>query len=122
MSIEAYMTTSNVVDITLVDLPTAEMAQRTKDSLSYLDELWIVVEDSPTKTISWQSYIQNLKENLDIPIYLIFNSTYPFSASKLYSEHFSLSFLTEIPTMHGEVKKNTYEKFPLYYKEPTRVN
>lgn len=116
-TLELYMTTPNIVDVTLVDMPTGEMEVHTKDSLHYLDELWIVVDDAIQETIAWKSYIQELKETLGIPIQLVFNKTYEFSQDKRLSKEMDLPLLTSIPSLHEETMQNYYENKPLFFQE-----
>lgn len=114
-SIEAYMTTPNVVDLTLVDLPTGKMEQYTRDSLAYLSELWILLEDNPLKVMAWKDYILQLKEKLDIPIHLILNKSFSFSKVKIYTDHLNVPLLVQLPAIHEECQKNMHENTPLYY-------
>lgn len=116
-TLEMYLTTPNIVDITLVDLETGEMAPYTRDSLNYLDELWIVVDDTFQETLSWKSYIQNLKEQYSIPLYLVFNKQYSFSQDKRLARELELPLLASIPSLHEETMMNYYENKPLYFQK-----
>ncbi|MDX1807184.1 MAG: hypothetical protein R3267_09180 [Paenisporosarcina sp.] len=117
MSLESYMTTTKIVDVTLVDLPTGKMASYTMDTLSYLDELWIVVDDAIQETLAWKSYIKEFQQNVDIPISLIFNKTFPFSQSKRLGKELDLPVIATLPSLHEETMKNYYENTPLYFQE-----
>jgi len=117
LSLESYMSTTKIIDVTLVDLPTGVMAGYTQDSLHYLDELWIVVDDAIQETLAWKSYIHRIKELANIPIYLIFNKHYPFSQNSRISKELGISMITYIPSLHEETMQNYYEDTPLYFKD-----
>lgn len=116
-SMATYMLSSNVIDVTLVDLPTGEMASYTRDSLHYLNELWIVVNDDHQDFVAWKSYIQKLQKEVGIPIHLIFNKAYSFSQQKRLAKELNLPLITSIPGMEEEVLRNHYENIPLFFKE-----
>lgn len=116
-TLELYMTTPNIVDVTLVDMPTGEMEVYTKDSLHYLDELWVVVDDAIQETLAWKSYIHELRTNVNIPIQLVFNKKYEFSQDKRLAKELDLPLLTSIPALHSETMQNYYENKPLYFQE-----
>ncbi len=116
-TLELYMTTPNIVDVTLVDMPTGEMEVYTRDSLHYLDELWVVVDDAIQETLAWKSYIHELRDTVDIPIHLVFNKQYDFSQDKRLAKELDLPLLTSIPALHSETMQNYYENKPLYFQE-----
>ncbi|MCM3358023.1 hypothetical protein [Psychrobacillus sp. MER TA 171] len=116
-SLESYMTATNIIDVTLVDLPTGKMTAYTEDSLHYLDELWILVDDAAQEYLAWDEYIQSLKSKIHIPFYLIFNKTYKFSQVERLSLELKIPLLTQIPSLHEETMRNYYEKVPLYYHQ-----
>ncbi|WP_342578553.1 hypothetical protein [Psychrobacillus sp. FSL K6-2843] len=111
------MTATNIIDVTLVDLPTGKMTAYTEDSLHYLDELWILVDDAAQEYLAWDEYIQSLKSKIHIPFYLIFNKTYKFSQVERLSLELKIPLLTQIPSLHEETMRNYYEKVPLYYHQ-----
>lgn len=117
LSLETYMTTTKIIDVTLVDLPTGEMENYTRDSIHYLDELWIVVDDAIQETLAWKGYIENIKQETGIPVKLIFNKHYPFSQCKRIVKEMDLPLITTIPSLHEETMQNYYETVPLYFKE-----
>ncbi|WP_028393953.1 hypothetical protein [Bacillus cihuensis] len=114
-SLETYMTATNIVDITLVDLPTGKMAPHTEESLKFLDELWILIDDSFQETVAWNDYIQALRKKKNLRIYSIFNKSYPFSQEKRLAKELDLHLLTKIPSMHEQVMKSYYQTEPLYF-------
>lgn len=116
-SLESYMTTTKVVDVTLVDMPTGKMSDYSLHSLQYLDELWILADDAYQENLSWKSYIEDITKHLKIPKYLIFNKTYEFSQTKRLAKDLSIPLLTSLPAMHQEVMKNYYEASPLISNE-----
>lgn len=117
LSLESYMTTTSNVDITLVDFPTGKMTTYTEDSLHYIDELWILIDDAAQETLSWKEYIQKIQQQINVPIYLLFNKTYKFSQVKRLSKEYQLPLLTELPALHEETMRNYYETNPLYCKK-----
>lgn len=119
-SLESYMTTTRIVDITIVDLPTGEMAPHTLHSINFIDEIWMVVDDAYQETKAWKEYIHELKKKTGIPLYMIFNKTYSFSQYKRLSQELEIPLLTTLPSLHEEVMKNYYETVPLYLKENIR--
>lgn len=116
-SLESYMTTTKIVDITLVDFPTGEMSSYTEDALSYLDEVWIVVNDDYQDTMSWNTYIQNLKEKTRKPFYLIFNKAFSVSPVKRYAKDLATPLIASIPAMGEEFAQNNYEPNPIFENE-----
>jgi MinD-like ATPase involved in chromosome partitioning or flagellar assembly len=121
ISLGSYMTTTRVVDVTLVDFPTGTMAPYTLDSLQFLDELWIVVDDSFEETLKWNNYIKELRKKVKIPVYLIFNKAYEFSQSDRIAKNLSVQLLATLPSLHKEVMRNYYEKEPIYFNEEVAV-
>lgn len=116
-SLESYMTTTKDMDITLVDFPTGKMTKYTEDSLHYVNELWILIDDAAQETLAWKKYIQTIQEKVQIPVYLLFNKTYDFSQEKRISKEYGLPLLTKLPALHEETMRNYYESIPLYNKK-----
>lgn len=116
-SLESYMTTTKDIDITLVDFPTGKMTKYTEDSLHYVNELWILIDDAAQETLAWKQYIQTIQEKVQIPVFLLFNKTYDFSQEKRISKEYGLSLLTKLPALHEETMRNYYESVPLYCKK-----
>ncbi len=114
-TLESYIKMPSLLDIILVDLPTGEMNKHTVDSLMYLSELWILVDDSFHEIIAWKEYIQQLNEITNIPIRLIFNKKYEFSQVKRLEKELDYPLITSIPALHEEVKRNYYQTKPLVY-------
>lgn len=120
-ALEAYMTTTNKIEMTLVDLPTGKMTSYTEDSLQYLNELWIVLDDSTQEILAWKDYIQVIRERVDIPIYVVFNKAYPFSQVSRLCKELQLPLLVQLPPLHEETMMNYYENKPLYLKQDVRA-
>ena len=114
-SLESYITTTRVMDVTLVDLPTGKMESYTKDSLQFLDQLWIVVDDAFQETVAWKDYIKELEDAAGIPIYLVFNKTYEFSQTERMQKALGYPLLTTLPALHEETMRSYYESTPLYF-------
>lgn len=119
--LEAYMTTTNIVDVTIVDLPTGKMEKYTKDCLKYMDQLWIVVDDTFQDFIAWKEYIHQIQEHTGIPIYLIFNKSYEFSQVKRIGKELGFETIATLPALHEEVMRNYYDIEPFYFANE-RVN
>ncbi|MEK5209839.1 hypothetical protein [Psychrobacillus sp. FSL H8-0510] len=120
-ALAAYMTTTNKIEMTLVDLPTGKMTSYTEDSLQYLNELWIVLDDSTQEILAWKEYIQAITERVDIPIYVVFNKAYPFSQVSRLCKELQLPLLVQLPPLHEETMMNYYENKPLYLKQEVRA-
>ena len=117
LSLESYMTATNIIDITLVDFPTGKMTPYTEDSLHYINELWVLVDDATQETLAWKKYIHDMRKKADIPIYLLFNKTYEFSQVDRLSKELEIPLLTKLPALHQETMRNYYESIPLYEKK-----
>ena len=115
--IEAYMTTTKIVDVTLVDLPSGHLQEYSRDALHYVDELWILFDDSYHELMNWKQYIQELSHKLKIPVHLIMSRTYPFSQASKISKEMELPLISSIPAMDELAMQNQYQNIPLYYVE-----
>lgn len=120
-SVETYMTTTKNMDITLVDMPTGEMGECTQESLHFMDELWVLVDDSFQEVNSWKAYIADIRKKYNLPVHLIANKTYPFSDMKRVSDQLNAKIITEIPALAEETMQNYYKKEPLYVQEKVRM-
>ncbi|MGF9975512.1 GTPase domain-containing protein [Viridibacillus arvi] len=118
-SLESYITTINIVDITLVDLPTGKMAKYTEDSLKYVDQICIMVDDTFQEIIAWKDYIHEIKERTGKPIYLIFNKEYDFSQTKRMEKELGLQIIAKLPPLNEAVMRNYYDTDPIYAEEET---
>lgn len=116
-SLESYITTTRVMDVTLVDLPTGKMENHTRDSLQFLDQLWILVDDAFQEIVSWKEYIRELQESAGISVYLVFNKSYSFSQTERMQKTLGYPLLATIPAFHEEMMRNYYESTPLYFQE-----
>lgn len=115
--IEAYMTTTKIVDVTLVDIPSGHLEEYSKDALHYVDELWILFDDSYHELMNWKQYIKELEKKLQIPIHLIMSRTYEFSQASKISKEMELPLITSIPAMDELIMHNAYQDIPIYYVE-----
>ncbi|MDD1505533.1 hypothetical protein PVA17_22700 [Lysinibacillus sp. CNPSo 3705] len=116
-TLETYLKMPSLLDIILVDMPTGEMNKHTVDSLLYLSELWIVVDDSFHEIIAWKEYISQLNQLTNIPIRLVFNKTYKFSQIQRLEKELGYPLIAELPSLHEEVKRNYYQTKPLIYMD-----
>lgn len=116
-SLRYLIQTTNEIKATLIDLPTGKMSDYTKDSLTHMDELWIIVDDAIQETIAWKEYISGIKKQVDIPFQLIFNKEFPFSQSKRLAEELDVPLLVTLPSLHEETMRNYYENTPLYFQK-----
>lgn len=119
--LDVYMDAPEVMDVTLVDLPNGEMARYTLDGLNYLEELWIVVDDTFQEITAWRQYIAILTEKYHLKVYLIFNKEYDFSQVERIEQVLNVPVLAKLPAMHYEVMRNYYERVPLFYTEGARA-
>lgn len=113
--IEAYMTTTKIVDVTLVDLPSGPLQDYSRDSLHYVDELWILFDDSYHELLNWKKYILELQNKYKINIHLIMSKAYSFSQSTKISKEMNLPLITTIPAMDELVMSNYYQDKPLLH-------
>ncbi|MFJ8519422.1 hypothetical protein [Lysinibacillus xylanilyticus] len=116
-TLETYLKMPSLLDIILVDMPTGEMNKHTVDSLLYLSELWIIVDDSFHEIIAWKEYITQLNQLTNIPIRLVFNKTYEFSQVQRLEKELGYPLIAELPSLHKEVKRNYYQTKPLIYMD-----
>lgn len=116
-SFGAYHRMTEIYDVTLIDMPTGEMNVFTKESLEYMDELWIVVDDRVQQLNSWKEYIKTIKETHQITIYLIHNKIIDASKPNILSEGIGAPMLAAIPALWEETAKNYYQTKPLYLQK-----
>lgn len=103
-------------DILFIDFPTGEMAPYTIESLQYVDELWIVMNNDLLSMMEWKEYIkQTVKPKVDV--YGFFLDAYPFNKPKKLVEQMDLPFLSSLPALYEEVTRNYYEAIPLIEHE-----
>ncbi|MDQ0273499.1 hypothetical protein [Cytobacillus purgationiresistens] len=114
-TLETYMTTPDIVDITLVDFPTGKMELHTTNSLNFIDELWVIVDDAYQENTAWKHYLLDIQQNFTCDLYLIFNQSHEFSQSERLAKELSLPLLSLLPSLHKETKRNYYETKPLYF-------
>ncbi|MEX3623678.1 hypothetical protein [Viridibacillus arvi] len=103
-------------DLLLVDFPTGEMAPYTLESLKYVDELWVIINNDLLSMIEWKEYIRNSVKP-PLKIYAIFIDDYAFSKPNKIAAQLGLDLITSIPPLHKEVVQNYYESFPLIEHE-----
>lgn len=120
MLIEAYMTTSKIVDVSLVDLPSGLLQEYSKDSLNYLDELWILFDDSYHDLLNFKQYIKELEKKYNLVIHLIMSKSYEFSQGTKISKEMDLPLITSIPAMDELTMKNQYQNKPLFEVEEAK--
>lgn len=118
--LEVYLSTPTLMDITLIDLPSGEMKDYTYFSLNYIDELWIIVDDTYQEIVAWKNYIHAIQKKFDLKVRLIFNKEYEFSQTSRLSKTLDLEILCQIPSLHKEVMRNYYENQPLLFSEGVR--
>lgn len=103
-------------DIVFVDFPTGEMAPYTLESLQYVDELWIVMNDDLLSMMEWKEYIhQTVKPK--VSVHGFFLNSYSFNKPKKLVEQMDLHFISSLPALHEEVSRNYYEAVPLFEHE-----
>lgn len=115
-SFDAFYRMTGIYDVTLIDIPTGEMAAFTKESLRYLDELWILVDDRVQQLNSWKGYIKGIKDSAGLDVHLIHNKAIPASKPGIISEGLGSNLLAEMPPLWEETAKNYYQNQPLYFQ------
>ncbi|WP_281864809.1 hypothetical protein [Planomicrobium okeanokoites] len=116
-SFGAYHRLTEIYDVTLIDMPTGEMSVFTKESLEYMDELWIIVDDRVQQLNSWKDYIKQIKQNHNISIHLIHNKLVASSKPNILCEGMGVTMLTTIPALWEETAMNYYQNKPLYLQK-----
>lgn len=116
-SFGAYHRLTEIYDVTLIDMPTGEMSVFTKESLEYMDELWIIVDDRVQQLNSWKDYIKQIKQNHNISIHLIHNKLVSSSKPNILCEGMGVTMLTTIPALWEETAMNYYQNKPLYLQK-----
>ena len=119
-SFDAFYRMTGIYDVTLIDIPTGEMAAFTKESLRYLDELWILVDDRVQQLNSWKGYIKGIKDSTGLDIHLIHNKAISASKPGIISEGLGSNLLAEMPPLWEETAKNYYQNQPLYFQVGVR--
>lgn len=99
-------------DILFVDFPTGEMAPYTLESLQYVDELWVVMNNDLLSMVEWKEYM-NRTVKPKATVYGFFLDAYSFNKPKKLVEQMDLPFLSSLPALHEEVIRNYYESIPL---------
>ncbi|WP_121616761.1 hypothetical protein [Virgibacillus halodenitrificans] len=103
-------------DIVFVDFPTGEMAPYTLESLQYVDELWVVMNNDLLSMMEWKDYIhQTIKPKVSVHGFFI--DAYPFSKPKKLVEQMELHYISSLPALHEEVAQNYYGSVPLLNHE-----
>ncbi|MFJ7890522.1 hypothetical protein ACIQYL_20895 [Lysinibacillus xylanilyticus] len=115
-----YLSTPTLMDITFIDFPPGEMKEYTCYSLNYIDELWIIVDDTFQEIVAWKNYISAIQKRFNLNIKLIFNKQYEFSKINSISNSLDLEVICQLPSLHRETMKNYYETHPLLYSEGVR--
>lgn len=111
-----YMNGLKFHDLVLVDLPSGEMAPYTLESLKYMDELWVIVNNDLLSMIEWKEYIHN-SVGPYVDLRSIFIDELPFSKPKKIAEQLGLKLITSIPSVHDDIVLNYFESFPLIEHE-----
>ncbi|AUD12322.1 MULTISPECIES: hypothetical protein [unclassified Planococcus (in: firmicutes)] len=119
-SFDAFYRMTGIYDVTLIDIPTGEMAAFTKESLRYLDELWILVDDRVQQLNSWKGYIKGIKESSGLDVHLIHNKSISASKPGIISEGLGSNLLAEMPPLWEETARNYYQNQPLYFQAGVR--
>ncbi|MGP4074093.1 hypothetical protein ACTWQB_16430 [Piscibacillus sp. B03] len=114
-TMQSYITNLNVLDVTLIDMPSGNMDEPIKWALEQLDECWILVDDNYQSISAYRNYIHKLFQDYPhIEVKLIFNKHFPsFSRPNELSEELDYPLLTCIHDLHEAVLKNQYQHKPL---------
>lgn len=111
--LQSYLGNVKYFDVVLVDLPAGDMKPYTLDSLEYIDELWIMVDDSYQQILAWKRYIDDIQKKYNLSIKLIFNRH--TSSSKQHNLESGLGFplIATLPDLTKSIYQNYYENRPL---------
>lgn len=112
-TLHLYFETAKSFNFVLIDLPTGKMEPHTLDSLNYLDELWIMVDNDYKKAYTWKKYIHNILREHKVTAKMIFNHAYSFSKVDEIISYFELPLLAVIPSLHELANRSLYDSKPL---------
>ncbi|WP_078557247.1 hypothetical protein [Bacillus alkalicellulosilyticus] len=113
----AYSKMKKDYELILVDLPTGDMKQYTKDTLALIDELWILVDGSYHQIISWGNYINQLVEEHNMTAKLLFVKHYPFTKKKDILGAMNYPIISKIPDLSQEVYRSYKKDKPMILQE-----
>lgn len=119
--LQVYLTMPQLMDVTVIDLPSGEMSDISYATLVHVDTLLVLVDDAFQETIAWKDYILYLRDYFDIEIQLVFNKAYPFSDVKMLQSQMELNVLATIPALHQQVMENYYHNRPILYNKLARA-
>lgn len=119
-SLYHYLHNLRHFEFAFYDFPNGELKDHSNYHLAYIDELWIMVDDSYSQLQAWKSYIQNLHSVMKGKVHLLFNPTLPFSRTEEIRKELGVETMTELPELFIEAKRNNYETFPLWQHKEVR--
>lgn len=119
--LQVYLTMPQLMDVTVIDLPSGEMSDISYATLVHVDTLLVLVDDAFQEIIAWKDYILYLKEYFNIEVQLVFNKAYPFSDVKMLQSQMELNVLATIPALHQQVMENYYHNRPILYNKLARA-
>jgi hypothetical protein len=105
-------------NVTFIDFPPGKMSPYILESLPYLDEFWIMV-DNRQKSYRYRSYIEELIEKYHLNAKLIVNRSFSSGQTKLIVKHFEQPLLATIPVLM-EALQNEWGKQPIIKKPEIR--
>lgn len=115
--IERYYKTPKAADLQLIDIPSGELSESEERVFDYIDELWIMADDSYHEFITWKEVIKEYQSKYNLSIKIIFNKTHEYSNSELISNSLSIPILESLPDLYSQVMKNHYLSVPVYYMD-----
>ncbi|AQQ55328.1 hypothetical protein B0X71_19330 (plasmid) [Planococcus lenghuensis] len=113
-ALTSYIRTTNIAEVTLVDLPSGEMNLITQHTLNHLDELWVLVDDFLVMRDVHENYFRQLQKEGGSAVYLIANKVRPVSKPEQTADRLKLKLLTSLPDLRDEAKKSIYRAEPFY--------
>jgi hypothetical protein len=105
-------------NVTFIDFPSGKMSPYILESLQYLDEFWIMV-DNRQKSYRYRSYIEELIEKYHLNAKLIVNRSFSSGQTKLIVKHFEQPLLATIPVLM-EALQNEWGNQPIIKKTEIR--
>lgn len=106
-----YLSIANPKDTLLVDLPSGDFKEDTRETLKHLTELWILLDGSTDTITENKLYLQELKErNPNLEIYLILLDHFPELSKRKIKATFDYPIIATLPDLYVEVRKNKIGK------------
>lgn len=105
--------TAKQYKLVLIDFPSGNMGKSALNTLSHLDELWILIDDNFDEAYQWKKEIHKIIKEYKFKSKLIFNMETPNKSRKdEIAELLDLQLIGSIPLLPDVFRLNTYETKP----------